>query len=124
MNNRRFQSIACLLTVWAIAAALFVSRGGRGWGTHAEGTDAPTAGRVRAGELPHRDSEDPYPGGLAYVNAGAMRLFGVNLRSPRALLVAAFLLCIPAFYYSATRFASPVAAGATTLLAAFWSLPR
>ena len=124
MNNRRFQSIVCLLTVWAIAAALFVSRIDRGWVPHDEGTIAHTAERVLAGELPHRDFEDPYTGGLAYVNAGAMRMFGVNLRSPRVLLVAAFLLCIPAFYYSATRFASPVAAGATTLLAAFWSLPN
>ena len=114
----------CLLTVWAIAAALFVSRIDRGWVPHDEGTIAHTAERVLAGELPHRDFEDPYTGGLAYVNAGAMRMFGVNLRSPRVLLVAAFLLCIPAFYYSATRFASPVAAGATTLLAAFWSLPN
>lgn len=124
MNNRRLQSIVCLLTVWAIAAALFVSRIDRGWVPHDEGTIAHTAERVLAGELPHRDFEDPYTGGLAYVNAGAMRMFGVNLRSPRVLLVAAFLLCIPAFYYSATRFASPVAAGATTLLAAFWSLPN
>ncbi|MDF2775157.1 MAG: Dolichyl-phosphate-mannose-protein mannosyltransferase [Geminicoccaceae bacterium] len=124
MNNRRFQSIVCLLTVWAIAAAVFVSRIDRGWVPHDEGTIAHTAERVLAGELPHRDFEDPYTGGLAYVNAGAMRMFGVNLRSPRVLLVAAFLLCIPAFYYSATRFASPVAAGATTLLAAFWSLPN
>ena len=124
MNNRRFQSIVCLLTVWAIAAALLVSRIDRGWVPHDEGTIAHTAERVLAGELPHRDFEDPYTGGLAYVNAGAMRMFGVNLRSPRVLLVAAFLLCIPAFYYSATRFASPVAAGATTLLAAFWSLPN
>ena len=124
MNNRRLQSIVCLLVVWAIAAALFISRIDRGWVPHDEGTLAHTAERVLAGELPHRDFEDPYTGGLAYVNAGAMRMFGMSLRSPRVLLVAAFLLCLPAFYYSATRFASPIAAGVTTLVATFWSLPN
>ena len=124
MNTRRIQSIVCLVTVWAIAAALFISRIDRGWVPHDEGTIAHTAERVLAGELPHRDFEDPYTGGLAYVNAGAMRMFGMSLRSPRVLLVAAFLLCLPAFYYSATRFASPMAAGAATLVAAFWSLPN
>ena len=124
MKNRRLQSIVCLVAVWVIAAVLFISRIDRGWVPHDEGTLAHTAERVLAGELPHRDFDDPYTGGLAYVNAGAMRMFGMSLRSPRVLLVAAFLLCLPAFYYSATRFASPIAAAATTLVATFWSLPN
>ena len=124
MNASRYQSILCLVVVWVISAALLVSRIDRGWIPHDEGTIGHSAERVLAGELPHRDFDDVYTGGLAYVNAGAMRIFGTNLRSPRILLVAAFLLCLPAFYYAASRFASPLAAGAVTLLAAVWSLPN
>src|SRR6185436_3514147 len=96
----------------------------RGWVPHDEGLIGQTAERVLAGELPHRDFDDVYTGGLAYVNAGAMRVLGVNLRSPRIVLVALFLLCVPALFYAATRFASPLAAGITTLVAVAWSLPN
>ena len=96
----------------------------RGWVPHDEGLIGHTAERVLAGELPHRDFDDVYTGGLAYVNAGAMRVFGVNLRSPRIVLVAVFLLCVPALFYAAMRFASPLAAGITTLIAVGWSLPN
>ncbi len=96
----------------------------RGWVSHDEGLIGQTAERVLAGELPHRDFDDVYTGGLAYVNAGAMRAFGVNVRSPRIVLVAAFLLCVPALFYAATRFGSPVAAALTTLAAVAWSVPN
>ena len=96
----------------------------RGWVSHDEGLIGQTAERVLAGELPHRDFDDVYTGGLAYVNAGAMWAFGVNVRSPRIVLIVAFLLCVPALFYAATRFGSPIAAALTTLAAVAWSLPN
>ena len=49
--------------------------------------------------------------------ASPMRLFGTSVRSPRIVLVTLFLLCVPVLFYVARRFASPLAAAATTLLA-------
>ncbi len=65
-----------LVIVWAISAALLISHIDRGWVPHDEGLIGHTAERVLAGELPHRDFDDVYTGGLAYINAGAMRVFG------------------------------------------------
>ena len=118
------QTVLVFLIVWTISAALVIGHMDRGWVPHDEGLIGQTAERVLAGELPHRDFDDVYTGGLAYLNAGAMRVFGVNVRSPRIVLVALFLLCIPALFYAATRFASPLAAGITTLIAVAWSLPN
>lgn len=124
MTAARRQSLLWLAFVWVISAALLVTRIDRGWVAHDEGTIAHPAERVLAGELPHRDFDDVYTGGLAYLNAAAMRAFGLDLRSPRILLVAAFLLCVPVFYYAATRFGSPPAAAIVTLLAVVWSVPN
>ena len=118
------QTVLVFLIVWGISAAFLIRHMDRGWVPHDEGLIGQTAERVLAGELPHRDFDDVYTGGLAYVNAGAMRVLGVNLRSPRIVLVALFLLCVPALFYAATRFASPLAAGITTLVAVAWSLPN
>jgi hypothetical protein len=96
----------------------------KGWVPHDEGLIGQTAERVIAGELPHRDFDDVYTGGLAYLNAGAMKVFGVNVRSPRIMLVVLFLACVPAFYYAALRFGSPLAAAATTLAGVAWSIPN
>lgn len=118
------QSVILLLVVWAVSAALVIGHMSRGWVPHDEGLIGQTAERVIAGELPHRDFDDVYTGGLAYVNAGAMRLFGTSVRSPRIVLVTLFLLCVPVLFYVALRFASPLAAAITTLLAVAWSLPN
>jgi len=113
-----------LVIVWAISAALLISHIDRGWVPHDEGLIGHTAERVLAGELPHRDFDDVYTGGLAYINAGAMRAFGMNIRSPRIVLVAVFLMCVPALFYAASRFASAVGAAVATLLGVVWSVPN
>ena len=69
-----------LVIVWAISAALLISHIDRGWVPHDEGLIGHTAERVLAGELPHRDFDDVYTGGLAYINAGAMRAFELTGR--------------------------------------------
>jgi hypothetical protein len=96
----------------------------RGWVPHDEGTIAQTAERVLHGELPHRDFDDRYTGGLSLLNAAAFRLLGTTLLSPRIVLVTFFMLTIPAMYWAATRFLSPLAAGAVTLIAVAWSVPN
>ncbi|HEX6533253.1 MAG TPA: glycosyltransferase family 39 protein [Gemmatimonadaceae bacterium] len=110
--------------VWAGCAVYALHHLRHGWVPHDEGTLAQSAERVLRGELPHRDFDAVYTGGLAMVNAAAFRLLGANLLALRLVLFAAFLLWIPALYYIATRIAGPVAAGAAVLLAAAWSLPN
>jgi hypothetical protein len=96
----------------------------RGWIPHDEGAVAQSAERVLLGEIPHRDFDEIYTGGLTYLHAFAFKALGVNLVSLRIVLLAFFLAFIPAFYELALRLASPVAAGAVTLLAIVWSLPN
>jgi hypothetical protein len=89
-----------------------------------EGALGHAAERVLNGELPHRDFDDIYTGGLAYLNAAAFRLLGTTLWSLRIVLLAFLVLWVPAVYYIASRFVRPVAAGAATLLAVAWSVPN
>ena len=91
---------------------------------HDEGAIGQSAERVLEGQLPHRDFDELYTGGLSYLNAFAFRVFGENLASPRIVLFIFFVAWIPAFFWVACRFASPLAAGAITLLAIVYSLPN
>jgi hypothetical protein len=112
-----------LAVVWAVSGA-YVGHGlNRGWIPHDEGTLAQSAERTLGGELPHRDFDEVYTGGLSYANAAAFRVLGTNLVSLRLLLFAGFLAWVPALYYSATRFARPGVAGWVTALGVAWSLP-
>ncbi len=83
-----------------------------------------SAERVLAGELPHRDFDEIYTGGLSYLHALAFRTLGTNLISLRVVLFIFFLAWVPALYYVASRFASPIPAGGAALLAVIWSLPN
>ncbi len=113
-----------LLAVLAISVAWVGVRLGRGWMPFDEGTLAQTAERLIQGQLPHRDFDDMYTGGLAWLNAAAFELFGTNLWSMRLVLMAAFVAWVPAVWYVARRFVSPVVAGAVTLAAVVWSVPN
>jgi hypothetical protein len=113
----------CLLAVWIASAAYVGARLDRGWFPLDEGTLGHSAERVLQGELPHRDFDDVYTGGLARLDAAVFEVSGTSLLSLRLALYAVFLLWVPAVYYIATRFANPVAAGVVTLLCVVWSLP-
>src|SRR5439155_1513998 len=95
-----------------------------GWWPHAGGSLARSAERVVAGELPHRDFDEIYTGGLSFLHALAFRLVGTSLLAPRLVLFAVFLAWLPAVYYVAGRFVSPLAAGLATLVAALWTVPN
>ncbi|HKR55686.1 MAG TPA: glycosyltransferase family 39 protein, partial [Gemmatimonadales bacterium] len=115
---------------WALAIAWVLSVGyaaeglNRGWIPHDEGTIGQSADRVLAGQLPHRDYDEIYTGGLAVVDAAAFRVFGASLLSPRLVLLLVFALWVPAMFYVASRFLGPVAAAGATLAAAVWSIPN
>ncbi len=113
-----------LLVVWALSATYSFHYLSRGWIPHDEGTLGLSAELVLAGELPHRDFDVGYTGGLSFLHALAFKSLGTNLMSPRLVLFAVFLLWIPTVYYIASRFTGPLLAGLTVLLAAAWSLPN
>lgn len=92
----------------------------RGWVSHDEGTLSQTAERVLRGEVPHRDFDDVYTGGLAYLNAIAFRIFGPTLASFRYMLMIFALAWTAAMYYCASRFLGALGAGVATLLAVAW----
>jgi len=122
---RRFTAttaLACLL--WLAAGTYTATFMYRGWIPHDEGTIGQSAERVLAGELPHRDFDDTYTGGLAYLHAAAMRIFGVNLRAPRIVVFAFFMGFLAAVYGIARRLASPLAGLFAIVLATVWSLPN
>src|SRR5262245_37286509 len=113
-----------LIAVWTVTG-LYVGHGMlRGWVPHDEGTLGQSAERVLAGELPHRDFDDPYTGGLSYAHALAFRLAGTNLVTLRWGLLVAFLAWVPAVYYVASCLVSPLTAAAAVLLAVVWSVPN
>jgi hypothetical protein len=113
-----------LLGVVAVGAVYVGWHLGRGWMPFDDGTLAQSAERVLHGELPHRDFDDVYTGGLAVLNAGAFRLLGTTLWSLRVVLFAVFLAWMPAVYAIAGRFVRPIPAAMITLLAVVWSLPN
>ena len=107
-----------------MCACLYVfSRLDRGWIPHDEGQLGQAAERAMAGELPHRDFDDMYTGGLTFLNAVAFRWWGVDSLSLRWMLALWFVPTIAAFYYLASRAAPPAVAAAVTLLGAMFSVP-
>ena len=113
-----------LAVVWVVCALYAFHFLRRGWVPHDEGTLGQSAERILHGQLPHRDFDEIYSGGLSFLNAATFSVLGTDLFSLRLVLYAVFLAWIPAVYYIATRFVAPVAAGAAVLLAAAWSLPN
>ena len=113
-----------LALVWLLSAAYTAHYLDRGWIPHDEGFFAQTAERVLQGQLPHRDFDDRYTGGLTLLHSLAFRMFGIRLTSMRLVLFGFFLLWIPAMFYVASRLVSVYAAGALTLLGVAWSLPN
>lgn len=81
------------------------------------------AERVLLGQRPHTDFQYAYTGGLAYLHAFALRIFGDRVLSLRLMLLVFFVAWVPAFWYIARKLTSPIGASLLTLLAAVWSVP-
>lgn len=116
--------VVVLAVVMAIAGVYTALHIGKGWVPADDGTLSQSALRVMHGQLPHRDFGEIYSGGLSFIHALAFRVFGVNLMSMRYCVFLFFLAWLPAVYYIALRFVSPVSAGFITLLAVSWSYPN
>src|SRR5207247_683954 len=100
--------LAVLVLATAAGAILAAHYMTRGWVPHDAGSLAQSAERVLHGELPHRDFDEIYTGGLSFLHALAFRLVGTSLMAPPLVLFAVFLAWMPAVYYVAGRFASPL----------------
>lgn len=107
------------------ASALYVSGFvERGWVPHDEGMLGQNAERVLRGELPHRDFDESYTGGLTALHALAFRVFGVRLTVLRWVLFALFLLFVLVFQALAARWLTPWPAALLTAVAVVWSFPN
>jgi len=118
------KSLAIFLVVWIFAAVYLGLNLNCGWVPHDEGILGQSAERILNGELPHRDFDEPYTGGLGYLDAASFRLFGTNLMVLRWVLFAFFLTWVPAVFAIAREFCSPWPAAGLTLLAVTWSVPN
>jgi hypothetical protein len=123
-KSESWVSMAVLAAVMLIAGTYTALHIGKGWVPADDGTLSQSALRVMHGQLPHRDFGEIYSGGLSFIHALAFRVFGVNLMSLRFCVFIFFLAWLPAVYYIALRFLSPVSAGFITLLAVSWSYPN
>ena len=121
---RRLGSSAVFLIVWVVSCAYVSHLLDRNWIPHDDGVLAQSAERVLLGEMPHRDFAEVYTGGLSYLNAVGFRIFGVQLMALRYVLFAFVVAWVPAVYYCASRFVSPVGAAAVTLLSVVWTVPN
>lgn len=119
------QSKPLIMMAFVIVSALYIWWHLRaGWIPIDDGPVAQSAERMLHGELPHRDFDELYTGGLAFVNAAGFRVFGTNLWSLRLVLFGAILTWLPALFYVASRFVRPVAAASVAFLAVGWSVPN
>ena len=117
--TRRFVGAAVVVG----CTALLGNRLNTGWIPHDTGQLGHSAERVLEGQLPHCDFDEPYTGGLTYLNALGFRLFGVRAEAMRWVLAGYFVLLVAAIYYLASRVAPPLAAAGVTVLAASMSVP-
>src|SRR5262245_61885519 len=121
--ERRRRTALALGVVWAGAAIFLSAIALDGWHPHDEGTLGQSAVRVLAGELPHRDFDAVYTGGLELLHALAMRCAGTSLASLRLVLLLAALAVVPVVFWLAARALAPLPAALATAAALVWSLP-
>lgn len=110
--------------VWIACGVYLATRLRYGWNPHDEGLLAQTAERVLRGELPHRDFDDAYTGGLAIYHAGVFRVLGTSLIALRVALLVAYVAWLPIVYWVARKFAAWGPATFVMAIVAVWSVPN
>ena len=110
--------------LWGAALTYVLSFLDRGWLPPEEGTLAQAAERVLLGELPHRDFDGMYSGGLELFHALAFKLLGTRLISLRIAIFAVFLPTVPLLYRMGRRLGGPISASVAMLLTVAWGLPN
>jgi hypothetical protein len=116
--------LAFLLLTSLLAVCYLAINLRHGWVPHDEGILGQAAERVLNGELPHRDFNEPYTGGLAFLDAAAFRLFGVNLMVLRYVLLVFFILWVPAVFAIFRELCPARIAAAAALFCVAWSVPN
>jgi hypothetical protein len=96
----------------------------RGWYPHDEGALGQAAERVLAGEVPHRDFDEPYTGLLTYLHAAAFAVGGIRLPVLRIPLFLVTLAWLAALFRIAARSTGPPGAALVALVALAWSVPN
>lgn len=118
----RAADVIAVAAVLAIAGALVWPELFRGWYPFDDGAMAQVADRVRHGQLPHRDFDDPWTGGWSFLQAAIFSAFGTTLRMLRVPIFVAWLAGLGVGYRVARRFVEPIAAAAVMIASAVWSL--
>lgn len=116
-----YLALACVLALASYHAShtLFA-----GWNVPSDdGVLAQGAERVLRGELPHRDFDALWSGGLDWLNAGAFRVLGVRLSSLRVVVFVAWLIGLAAMFDAARGFLPVWGAALVTWCASLWTLP-
>lgn len=118
---RHERAVAALVWIACVSYAAVHLR--HGWVPHDAGALSQSAQRVLDGQLPHRDFDDIYTGGLSYLNAAAFRVFGTSLLAMRMALLVTFAVWLLTVYAIARRVSTVPLALAMMMLAAAWSIP-
>ena len=113
-----------LIGVWLASALYLVPFVDRAWVPHDEGLLGQSAERVLGGQLPHRDFDEVYTGGLSYLHALAFKLGGVKSIALRWTAFVFVLAWVPAVFWIASRSARAPAAALVTAVAVTWSVPN
>ncbi len=122
--SRDDRARAIFALTWIAAVAYIASWIAHGWIPHDDGLLAQCAERFLHGQLPHRDFDDMYTGGLTMLHAAAFAVLGTRLLTLRLVLLGAAALWVPILYVISRRFATPGVAALATLAAVVWSVPN
>ena len=121
-----FRERLALVATLVVSALLVWPTLDRGWTPHDDGMLAQTAERIRLGQLPHRDFEELYTGGLGYWHALMQSWFGSTLMAARYGLFLAWVGWLAIVFSLVRRANTQVApwwsAGAVITIA-LWTLP-
>lgn len=95
----------------------------RGWYPHDEGVLGQTAERVLHGQIPHRDFDDPYSGGLGLLHALVFRMGGISMNALRNHMALVASIWFGGMFWLLTRWLRPFGAAVVAALIAVLSVP-
>ncbi len=118
----RLDVLAVVASV-ALGLAVFWMFRFRGWYAHDDGALGQAAERILRGQVPHRDFDDPYTGGLAYLHALVFRFGGIGTSALRNHLALVASVWFAGVFWLLTHWLRPVGAALVSALIAVWTLP-
>lgn len=104
-----------LIVLWAFRL--------RGWYPHDEGTLGQAAERILRGQIPHRDFDDPYTGGLGLLHSLVFRLGGITINALRNHLALVATVWFGGMFWLLTHWLRPAGAAVVAALVAVLSVP-